>query len=402
MTQGFETLDFHEFHRAELPRRLDQGNGELAAANAASLGSLAFRLSDGDGAYTYVARGTAIEVLPGDADADTVVELSREAWEGLVHDLESPPGLLYGGLARGQRGDMMRFVGWEPCLRAMYTGRPIYDASKIDLRDRDGRKLDPERSFQLDDDPADMTLFLYTAGYLLVRDVFRRAELEALREEAAQLRARARLGDGHSWWGKNRSGVSVLCRVLNAGQLPGMRGLPADPRIRRIAALAGEELRSSDPGEVDGVTVLWKQPDVVEGLGDLPWHRDCGMGGHALSCPCAVMSIFLWPASHESGDLRFLPGSHEYSYPFADAADADLPGSVSVGSRAGDVSIHFGDVVHGAPAPASSQGPFRASILIGYKPPTARHHRGKRHYNDIVIENNAGQTLDMRKLASKA
>ncbi|MBW2291477.1 MAG: phytanoyl-CoA dioxygenase family protein [Deltaproteobacteria bacterium] len=145
---------------------------------------------------------------------------------------------------------------------------------------------------------------------------------------------------------------------------------------------------------------------MVEGLGDLPWHRDCGMGGHALNCPCAVMSIFLWPASKESGDLRFLPGSHRYSYPFADAADSDLPGSAAVGAQAGDVSIHFGDVVHGAPPPLSSEGPssegpFRASILISYKPPTARHHRGQRHYNDVLLENNEGQTLDMRNLTSR-
>ncbi len=402
MTEGFETIDFHEFHRAELPRRLGQGNGALAAANAAKLGSLAFRLSDGDGAYTYAARGAAIEVLPGDEGADTVVELSRESWEGLVHDLESPPGLIYGGLAKSQRGDLMRFVDWEPCLRAMYTGRPIFDAAKLDLRDRDGSKLDPARSFRLDDDRDDMIHFVNTAGYILVRDVFDATELATLRDEAAELRARARLGDGQSWWGKKEGGESVLCRVLDAGQMPMMGGLHADPRIKRIGSLVGEELEPSNPGEVDGVTVLWKQPGVVEGLADLPWHRDCGMGGHAINCPCGVMSIFLWPPSEKGGDLRFLPGSHKYSYPFADAEDADLPGSVGVRARAGDVSIHFGDVVHGAPPPASSEGPFRVSILIGYKPPTARHHRGLRNYNDVMIENNEGQTLDMRNQASRA
>ncbi|MBW2723046.1 MAG: phytanoyl-CoA dioxygenase family protein [Deltaproteobacteria bacterium] len=407
MTQGFEVLDFNDFHRSELPLRLSEGNGALAAGTAKALGSLAFRLNDGgddgdgDEAYTYVARGTSIDVLPGDENADTVVALSRESWEGLVHDLESPAGLLYGGLAKGQRGDMMQFVGWEPCLRAMYTGRPIYDAAKIDLRNRDGSRLDPGRSFRLDDNSDDMIHFLRTAGYIRVRDVFDAAELATLRKEAAQLQTRARIGDEQSWWGKHESGENVLCRVLNAGQMPSMQGLYADARIRRIAALAGEELEPSNPGEIDGVTVLWKQPGVVEGLGDLPWHRDCGMGGHALNCPCAVMSIFLWPASKESGDLRFLPGSHRYSYPFADAADSDLPGSAAVGAQAGDVSIHFGDVVHGAPPPLSSEGPFRASILISYKPPTARHHRGQRHYNDVLLEDNEGQTLDMRNLTSR-
>ncbi|MBW2291476.1 MAG: hypothetical protein JRG94_04105 [Deltaproteobacteria bacterium] len=197
MTQGFEVLDFNDFHRSELPLRLSEGNGALAAGTAKALGSLAFRLNDGgddgdgDEAYTYVARGTSIDVLPGDENADTVVALSRESWEGLVHDLESPAGLLYGGLAKGQRGDMMQFVGWEPCLRAMYTGRPIYDAAKIDLRNRDGSRLDPGRSFRLDDNSDDMIHFLRTAGYIRVRDVFDAAELATLRKEAAQLQTRA-------------------------------------------------------------------------------------------------------------------------------------------------------------------------------------------------------------------
>lgn len=86
MTQGFKVLDFNDFHRSELPLRLSEGNGALAAGTATALGSLAFRLNDGaigDEAYTYVARGTSIDVLPGDENADTVVTLSRESWGSL-------------------------------------------------------------------------------------------------------------------------------------------------------------------------------------------------------------------------------------------------------------------------------------------------------------------------------
>ena len=66
---------------------------------------------------------------------------------------------------------------------------------------------------------------------------------------------------------------------------------------------------AADPQEVNGVAVIWKRPGVSEGLGDLPWHRDCGLGGHAVQCPCMVSSIYLRPANAATGDLRFLPGS---------------------------------------------------------------------------------------------
>ncbi len=49
MTQAFETLDFQDFHRAEWPHRLSQGNGALATGHAAEPGSLAFRLNDSNG-----------------------------------------------------------------------------------------------------------------------------------------------------------------------------------------------------------------------------------------------------------------------------------------------------------------------------------------------------------------
>lgn len=56
------------------------------------------------------------------------------------------------------------------------------------------------------------------------------------------------------------------------------------------------------------MTVLWKRPDVSEGLSDLPWHRDCGMGGHALNCPTAIMTICLTDGSPEAG--HHLGGRH--------------------------------------------------------------------------------------------
>jgi len=109
VTEAFPALDFEAFHREELPRRAERW-GEMAARAAAPLGSLAFRLPDGR-AFTLAVRERQIQLLPGDEKADTVAGIDASDWEGLVHDLESVPGLLYAGRVRGLRGDRMRFVG---------------------------------------------------------------------------------------------------------------------------------------------------------------------------------------------------------------------------------------------------------------------------------------------------
>ena len=41
-------LDFHDFHRTELPRRLADGNGALAAAALRRAKPIAFRVADGE------------------------------------------------------------------------------------------------------------------------------------------------------------------------------------------------------------------------------------------------------------------------------------------------------------------------------------------------------------------
>ena len=84
------------------------------------------------------------------------------------------------------------------------------------------------------------------------------------------------------------------------------------------------------------------------------------------------------------GELRFLPGSHRYACPTPEA-DA----GISVPAKAGDVSLHYGDVMHGAPPPTSNTGPFRASILMSFKP-DFENHRGDRHYNDVLIQDGDG------------
>lgn len=401
MSQGSDHhLDFHAYHSA-LPELLASGRGPLAARAAEDLGSIGIRLTDGDLSYTYTPIDGGIEIQPGIETATTAVEMEHRYWEGLVRDLESAPGLLYGGFVKGLRGDLMDFVRWEPSLRAIYLGRAIYDPDRLDLRGLRGEPLDPSQSFTLADDDSEMAHFLHTAGYVLIRGVFSDREVSEMYTEAQILREAAVDGDGQSWWGKSEDGRRLLCRVINAGTRKRLADLYDDARIVRLSQLPREKLVVKDRHGSNGVTVLWKQPGVVEGLGDLPWHRDCGMGGHSVMCPAINCSLYLGPANPDAGDLRFLPGSWETSVRFADGDDEKAPRGISIDSRPGDVSLHYGDVFHAAPPPLSATGPFRTSVLIGWGKPEVEHHRGAGHYNDALFQKGGSDIPDIREMARR-
>jgi ectoine hydroxylase-related dioxygenase (phytanoyl-CoA dioxygenase family) len=380
------TIDFERFHREELPARLRAGNGALAAGDAAKIGPLAIRTPAGT--FTYVPAADTIDIVEGEETAKTVISIDDAAWQGLVHDLDTPPGLLYGGRVETMRGNPLRFVRWEPALRAMYHGRPVYDAAKVDLHG-----FDPTASFTLPEVATDadtMRAFLDACGYVIVRDVFTREEISGFLEDTVVLRDEAREGDKMSWWGRDANGETVLCRVLRAASRPRLRALHDDARVLALAKLASQPVAARRKTDNDGVTVLWKRPDVKEGLADLPWHRDCGMGGHALNCPTLIMTICLTDGSAEAGELRALPGSQHMTHPTIDGTEAGAPRGVSIGVKAGDLSLHYSDVLHASMPPTSAAGPHRISLLLGFSPEGAGHHRGERHYNDVLLSRDDG------------
>ena len=394
---AFPAIDFDRYHREELPALLDARRQERAVRATDGLGSLALRLRDG-GAFTYRRGERALDIVPGDEGADTVIELDQESWQGLVHELEAPAGLLYAGRVRCLRGQAVDLMSWEPGLRALYNGRALYDPERLDLTDRRGRPLDVERTFLASDDREEMAHFLRTAGYVFVRDVFSADEIAAFREDVEALRDQARPGDRFSWWGKNARGEEVLCRVTRGMTRPHLATLPADPRIVALRDLADEDLvhRKS---EGDGVTVILKNPDMVEGLGDIPWHRDCGLGGHAVMCPTLIVSVYLTDATPETGDLRMLPGSREASF---NAHVSRVVGGVAFRARPGDVSVHYSDTVHAAPPPAGrGLDAYRISAVIGFARPGMAHHRGEPSYNEVLHQRADGQIEHLVKVAER-
>ncbi|MBC8365568.1 MAG: phytanoyl-CoA dioxygenase family protein [Actinobacteria bacterium] len=387
-----DTESFRRFHTVDLPALIAGGNGALAWADVEPLGCLGLRTPAGS--WTFVPRNGTVELVEGEEQADTVVGIDLESWLGLVSDLETGPGLLYGNRLEAVSGNPMRFMRWEPGLRALFHGRPVYDPDTVDLRGLDGGPLDTTAGFSLDDlegNADNARHFLRTTGYIYVQGAFDSDEVTSMLDDAAALGEEAVPGDQESWWGRNATGDEILTRVLRADSRPRLAALHADPRILRLVATADEPLAAKVEQGTDRVTVLWKHPDMVEGLGDLPWHRDCGMGGHALNCPSVVVTICLNSGAPEAGELRFLPGSHRASFPFVDGTDVAAPEGASLPIATGDMTMHYSDVMHVSLPPTSGDGPHRISVLLAFGPDSAGHHRGERHYNDALLGADDGQ-----------
>jgi hypothetical protein len=250
---SFPAVDFEEFHRVELPARIAAGNGALAAADVAGVSPIAFKVPDG-GAFSYVPGADGVEIWATDVAADTVVELSREAFSDFANELHTCFGLLYAGLAETSRGDYLSFERWEPALRALYHGRPIIDPASMELPD------DLARAFSLDDPDDEVRAFLHQTGFVHLRGVFDATEIATLSDEVESARAAARKDDGHSWWATRADGEEVCCRVTYLGRSSDpIAALAGDARLARIAALGVEGL-TPETDCLDGLSVVIKHP----------------------------------------------------------------------------------------------------------------------------------------------
>lgn len=376
---------FDAYHERSLPELLSGEWGEMASRGARSLRPLAIRLPDGR-AYTYVPEASTVRIAKGDEAAETVVELDEALWQGVRQSRETPSGLVLNQRARIVAGEVGDFMRWEPALRVLYEKMPAYDP-EADLIGSDGREVDPTTTFHPDDDPERMADFLRTTGYILVREVLPPDEIATLLETAQTLHDAAREKDGGSWWSQHEDGRRMCSRVLNGGADPHIRSLPGDPRLMRIVALSDYAL---EPTPTDNLHILFKHSGMVfDGKADQPWHRDCGLGGHARMCPIMNGSVFLRPANRETGELRFMPGSWRtagYS-----VVDDDYEIGVGIEANPGDFAIHYGDGMHAGTPPTASHGPFRISVVFEYGRPGRRLEQGQELYDQLMTDSDASQ-----------
>jgi len=375
-TLAFAPVDFDGFHTVELPRRIAGGHGALAAPDLRGVGPLAFRLPDGR-AWTFVPEPDTVTLVAGDDDAVTVAALDESSWSDYALELRTCFGLLYADQVSFPRGTFEDLVRWEPALRALFHGRPIYDPTTVDLPE------DLTRSFTLDDDYA--SHFART-GFVHLRGVFDGPEIDRLVDEVDRLTAAAVPGDGRSWWATRDDGAEICCRVTYTTLLSEtIAAVADDPRIRGLAALGPAGLAPTLDC-LDGFAVVIKTPGAVEGLADLPWHQDCGLGGHPVICPGIQIGVQLDPATAETGQLRFLAGSQGMSCHQLRASEEDRYPVVAVDTEPGDVTVHDPHILHAAPPPTGRGIGRRALYASFVRPETIAYLGPGRAYNDVLFE----------------
>ncbi len=394
----FGPIDFDRFHREQLPSLLGTRRRMFSDADAAAVRPLAFRLEDGR-AYTYVPSAGSFTVEAGAEHAHTVVDLDHEAWCAFVWELRSCFALLYAEELVIGRGSFGQLTRWEPSLRVVFDGQSIYDLDDPpSVLDGAGQPLDCTRSFTLDDPPTELEDFLDRTGFVHLRGVLDPVELGALRAEVTRAVTDARPDDRRSWW--TTVGDREVCSRVNYinDRSALVAGLGTDERFVRIAGLAGSGLRDAKD-RLDGNGVVIKVPGATGGLADLPWHRDCGMGGHPVKCPMLNVGIQLDAATPESGQLQMIPGSHRGTSRLPGPREAANLPVTPISTEPGDVTVHFGHTLHAAPPPTDPDAVGRKALYLSFVPPVTFEHVGPgQGYNDVLFSRRGGRVQHVDQL----
>ena len=383
------------------PRRSEHGcaavSVDVLAAAARSVGragSLGFRIGTNGRIVTYRVVADAVriddtldanaDIIDPDAidpdiiDPDIIVALSEAAWDDFTVQMRTFINLFLAGELTFERGGFNQLSAWDPALRLIHAGIPIYDPARADFRGRDPRAV---LSLQCDDH--ELRAQLNTMGYLHLRSVFSAEEMTAADAAIDRLASLARPGDQESWWAEDEAGHEVLCRLVYATMRSEvLAALESDPRITRLGHLIDPAAECA-PDRMEGAAVLLKAPGQTRGLSNIPWHQDCGMGGHAMMCPALGIGIQITGSSAATGNLRVIPGSHGQTMHYRwEGHLGDVP-VVEIDTEPGDVTIHIQDVMHASPQPTGAGG--RRTMYVTFYPRRLWDHVGPGEaFNDLV------------------
>ncbi len=389
--ERFGPIDFDWFHREELPALLGSRGAIFSDTDAGVVRPLAFRVPDGR-AYTYVPRDKTFSVEPGTEAAQTVVELTLDSWCAFAWELKTCFALLYADELTVRRGSFGQMARWEPPLRVAFGNQALFDLDHpTRIEDDAGCEVDLTTRFTLEDPATEVREFLHRVGFVHLRAVLDTAEIDALESDVSDALGQARPDDRKSWW--TTVGGHEVCNRVNYlnDRSPRIAALGADPRFLHIAALGGADLRDAHD-RLDGNSVVIKVPGSDGGLADLPWHRDCGMGGHPVKCPMLNVGIQLDAATPDAGQLQMIPGSHRGTSRLPSAREAERHPVVALTTEPGDVTVHFGHTLHAAPPPEDRHARGRRALYLSFVPPLTFEMVGPgQGYNDVLFSRSGGR-----------
>ncbi len=316
-----------------------------------------FGVEVGDGSWTIAFDGDAFTVGRGLGDAAAVVRLTPEQLDDLVNDLCTPMGLFTGGELDMPTGRLDHFLDWWVVLRSVIDGVPAHTAGSVTFVDRAGAPLDLHRSFGPDDDRDDVAQFLGQAGFLHLRGVFDEGEMAAISADMDAAAPEYSRGDGRSWWARTADGTDRLVRMQHfQTRSETVQQIVGDDRFTRIGRLCDDGHYFGKPGSNKNlVEALVKPIGVVEGISDVPWHKDCSLGSHSYRCCSLTVGISVTGADERSGQLRVVAGSHRaLIQPAFVRKGLDLP-QIDLPTATGDVTVHLSCTMHMAQPPVDRE-----------------------------------------------
>ena len=327
-----------DFHEVDVPQFLAI-NGGLAAQTLRNSGLESIVISVDGNEYTWdLDEDDHLRIRRGD-HGRARAELSAAWFSDLVGNLRSAVAVLVSGEPVMTRGNVTHLIAWETTVRSLVDGWPSYVPGAISFVDLDGSPLDLSRTFTLADEPDHILQFLSQTGFVLLKDVFTAEEVDAMNRRVDALQASARSQDEDAWFATVAGRDEPECIRVN--DLPeDALGASMMDRLGDVVARAGADHR------FDHIDVLMKPVGVIEGISDLPWHKDCSLGLHSFQCLQIICGVSLTASGPENGQLGVVAGSHRINMnQFGLAEDLDLP-QVFITTEPGDVTVHTSCTLH--------------------------------------------------------
>ena len=346
------TVDTAAFFATELPELIER-NGHLVIAGARELRVEPFTFVTPAGAWTLALAGSTVTVRPGDGGA-ACVELSDADVADVVNDLKTPMTFLTGGTLRMARGNLGDFLDWWVVMRSLIDARTVHTTGAVTFRDAGGSPLDLGRAFTPEDDDAEIASFLGEAGFLHLRGWFATDAMDEISADMDRAFPTYSRDDGRSWWAKTADGADRCVRMEFFHEHSArVHELLGSERFLRIGRLLDGEYVPRTEGNC--IEALVKPIGVVEGISDVPWHKDCSLGMHSYRCCGLTCGISVTGADARSGQLRVVAGSHRaLVQPAFVRSSCDLP-VIELPTQTGDVTVHCSCTLHMSQPPVERE-----------------------------------------------
>ena len=332
----------------QLPLLLEQ-NSAIAFEGAELLGCRPLGIRVSEKSFTLIPSNGHIKMNKGLDSAAVVVDMDEISFSDLVQDIQTPQSLATAKVIDLPLRDHFRFLKWWPVIRAIIDGRPVHKPGDIDFVEQDGSPLDLNRSFTLEDSNKDISWFLSQTGFLHLEGWWSQDLMHEISTDIDNSIKKYQRGDGRSWWAKTKDGKDHCVRLQYFQEhSETVKKLLNDEKHKRIASLPGDghTLEWNGSNQQNVIEALVKPIGIVEGISDLPWHKDCSLGRHSYDCSSITVGISVTGADDKSGQLAVVAGSHRanlqpnFIHPYLDLPVVALP------TKTGDVTVHLSCTLH--------------------------------------------------------